>query len=549
MLKSISCDKFISNGKVREPIIFHNGLNTVLGSPDAKNSIGKSTLLMIIDFVFGGTDYLNKKTKDVIDNVGHHTINFSFEFEGKQFYMSRSTENPNFVNYCNSDYSIKRTVSLDEFNKRLAIRYGLDKNDISLRDAVGRFFRVYHRETTDEHQPLKAANREPVNVAITALIKLFDAYKPIVDQEQIRKKADDESKSMNKARSYNQVKSASNKTEFDDNNKRIEQIETQLDELLKETQRGLTDIDAIKAEELAEIKRELSILRRQRTQLTSQLNAMEGDKDFSKKNFKHDYDALREFFPEANYQALEKVEEFHSKLSKILKKEFKEKTDEIKLLLSLINEEIVSYQERAKKIETTPDLSKAILIRFAELTKSLQTLKNANNNYVESERLKEIAKSEKEKYENLIKETITNIQNTLNTIMKEYTDYIYSGTKTSPQINLIDSSRYTFFTPNDTGTGSLLRSLVTFDLAILNTTNLPAVIHDTVILKHIDDETLEKLIKLYTKTQKQVFIAFDRDTTYSTEMQTILRSSRVIKLSSNGNELFGRAWNEVKEEE
>ena len=137
MLKSISCDKFISNGKVREPIIFHNGLNTVLGSPDAKNSIGKSTLLMIIDFVFGGTDYLNKKTKDVIDNVGHHTINFSFEFEGKQFYMSRSTENPNFVNYCNSDYSVKRTVSLDEFNKRLAIRYGLDKNDISLRDFVG----------------------------------------------------------------------------------------------------------------------------------------------------------------------------------------------------------------------------------------------------------------------------------------------------------------------------------------------------------------------------------------------------------------------------
>ncbi len=305
----------------------------------------------------------------------------------------------------------------------------------------------------------------------------------------------------------------------------------------------------IKAEELAEIKRELSILRRQRTQLTSQLNAMEGDKEFSKKNFKHDYDALREFFPEANYQALEKVEEFHSKLSKILKKEFKEKTDEIKLLLSLINEEIASYQERAKKIETTPDLSKAILIRFAELTKSLQTLKNANNNYVESERLKEIAKSEKEKYENLIKETITNIQNNLNTIMKEYTDYIYSGTKTSPQINLIDSSRYTFFTPNDTGTGSLLRSLVTFDLAMLNTTNLPAVIHDTIILKHIDDETLEKLIKLYTKTQKQVFIAFDRDTTYSTEMQTILRNSRVIKLSSNGNELFGRAWNEVKEEE
>lgn len=40
MLKSISCDKFLSNGSIREPIVFHPGLNTILGSHDAKNSIG-----------------------------------------------------------------------------------------------------------------------------------------------------------------------------------------------------------------------------------------------------------------------------------------------------------------------------------------------------------------------------------------------------------------------------------------------------------------------------------------------------------------------------
>jgi hypothetical protein len=50
-------------------------------------------------------------------------------------------------------------------------------------------------------------------------------------------------------------------------------------------------------------------------------------------------------------------------------------------------------------------------------------------------------------------------------------------------------------------------------LVVVNNTRLPAVVHDTVILKHIDDETLEKLIELYKNSPKQVFIAFDRDTT------------------------------------
>ena len=52
MLKQISCDKFLDNGQVRPPITFKLGLNAVLGDSAKSNSIGKSTLLMIIDFCF-----------------------------------------------------------------------------------------------------------------------------------------------------------------------------------------------------------------------------------------------------------------------------------------------------------------------------------------------------------------------------------------------------------------------------------------------------------------------------------------------------------------
>ena len=41
MLKEISCDKFMMNGKVREPIRFHPGLNTIIGDSNGSNSIGK----------------------------------------------------------------------------------------------------------------------------------------------------------------------------------------------------------------------------------------------------------------------------------------------------------------------------------------------------------------------------------------------------------------------------------------------------------------------------------------------------------------------------
>ena len=66
MLKKIQCDKFISKGQVRPPIEFKKGLNTILGGVNANNSIGKSTLLLIIDFAYGGNSYLNSDAVRVI---------------------------------------------------------------------------------------------------------------------------------------------------------------------------------------------------------------------------------------------------------------------------------------------------------------------------------------------------------------------------------------------------------------------------------------------------------------------------------------------------
>lgn len=114
MLAEVYSDKFLDEGTIREPIKFKAGLNTILGASRASNSIGKTTFLLIIDFCFGGKDYVKLNT-DIDDNVGVHTIYFSFRFGEDYFYFSRSTKSINEVNKCDNEYRYVSTVDLKEF--------------------------------------------------------------------------------------------------------------------------------------------------------------------------------------------------------------------------------------------------------------------------------------------------------------------------------------------------------------------------------------------------------------------------------------------------
>ena len=106
--------------------------------------------------------------------------------------------------------------------------------------------------------------------------------------------------------------------------------------------------------------------------------------------------------------------------------------------------------------------------------------------------------------------------------------------------------RYFFSTPADSGTGTQQRGVAIFDLVMLSKTQLPAFAHDSVMLKHIEDGTLAKLFEYYNKTSKQVFIAFDRASTYPLSIE-LLNESKIIELGRGENALFGRDFNEIKE--
>ena len=72
---------------------------------------------------------------------------------------------------------------------------------------------------------------------------------------------------------------------------------------------------------------------------------------------------------------------------------------------------------------------------------------------------------------------------------------------------------------------------------------MPVVVHDSFMLKQIEDHVLEKVLELYSHTNKQVFIAMDKQGSYTKRAAELLQTTEVLQLSPEGNELFGRSWN------
>ena len=178
MLKEIRCVHFSHS-----PIEFQPGLNVILGDDDAKNSIGKSTVLMVIDFVFGGSTFTEKDDAGAIRELGPHRYDYSFQFGSVRMYFSRDTDSPDLVRECNEAYEAQRELGLDEYNRLLKRMYGLDGLDGTFRNIVSPFARIWKKGGLHPSHPFIAAEKETFAAAIARLVDLFGRT-PDVAQER-----------------------------------------------------------------------------------------------------------------------------------------------------------------------------------------------------------------------------------------------------------------------------------------------------------------------------------------------------------------------------
>ena len=548
MLLEIRCDKFIDNGVVRPPIIFHHGLNTIMGSHNAKNSIGKTTFLLVIDFVFGGKDYVSLNS-DVTNNVGQHEIFFVFEFGGTKYYFSRETGDPSIIKEYNEDWTYKSEMSNDTYCEFLAKQYGLENIGSSFRDIISGFFRIYGRGNYDEHFPLKAHDRDTMEDGIRRLLQLYGQYRSVGELSAFVEDAESRETTYKKAQKYAYIVGATNQTEVKKNNERIAELTRKKEELADSTSKELLELDAVQSSRISEIKGKIQSLTRQRSRLYAQVHALKGDMSIGDASIKQNFDELLEFFPNADIRHIEEIESFHKSLKGILRTEYKDGLSDLMSTINLLNEQIAILEEELKRINFTPSVTRAVLDSYSDLDREIHTLEDANRYYSQKKVYEEATRDLLERLDNLVKDVTSKLQHTINTKLLELNEAVCGPDISAPRLTIKDAKSYSYRNADDTGTGTQNRGMFLFDLVTLQSTPLPAFIHDTVSIKQVEDPTVLAIFALYRECTKQIFVTIDKGQSYSDDstVPEVLEGTTVLELSE-GHELFGKPWNRKKTE-
>lgn len=259
---------------------------------------------------------------------------------------------------------------------------------------------------------------------------------------------------------------------------------------------------------------------------------------------KASFDALLNYFPNANIKHLEEIENFHSKISTILEDEYKENLSEIDRTLKEIEPQIESLLKELQDLEKyTGNFKIAYLEKFAELENKIKELNSKleknNQKKQESKILKELISQLQSEEEKVLEELRQAYNSELELLCAE----ILEPNVQPVQIDFPTTKKYTISIPHDDGTGDIYTSGLIFDLAVLQKTDLPFLIHDSYLYSNIRGKRLDKIISKYNDFEnKQVFIAIDQIEILEEKTRDLIQNKKVISLYANGGELFGESW-------
>lgn len=543
MLSEIRSDAFQSYGKPRETIEFNKGLNTVLGGAAANNSIGKSTFLLVIDYCFGGETY---SKADIKNHVGDHTICFAFEFDRKKYYFSRTVSKPKIVDICDAEYRPLEPMKLEDFRRFLYEHYCPEVEEAKFREIVGRFFRIAGKKNDTINNPLNdgAPSKE---LAVVALEKLFGLYKYVGTLRDQLKESEGKKKAFAQARKYQLVPhSITRQKQYDQNIVKIAELEKQLSELTQDTDQDLLKEELKRKDAAAEVNSQLQGMKRQYKKLASQYRIVTKNMDENFVTTETDLQRLAAYFPSANIKRIEEIESFHRDLSGILESQMSEEAAALQALIKAATAEIQKLEAQLAELGVPLQVPKSFLEQYSDIERQITGLRSQNEAYDNTKKFKdEVAITKKDLTESE-RSVLDQIEAKINAQMVRVNDFIYEEEREAPVIKFKDGKNYSFETPRDGGTGTAYKSLVVLDMSILELTDLPAIAHDSSIFKNIGDEPIDRIMELYAKSKKQIFIAFDKEQAYTDRTGEILNNSAVLRLNEGGDELFGWSWAKKK---
>jgi hypothetical protein len=532
MLKEIKSEQFIEN-----PIKFSNGLNAVLGDDISTNSIGKSTLLMIIDFVFGGNSFITNDS-GVIQKLGHQNFQFKFEFDQVDFYFKRNTENPEIVSFCDNEFNTLTENTVEYFTKTLKEKYNINNAFLSFRSIVSPFSRIWGKDNYNVDKPLQAFVKEPESTAITNLIKLFNLYETIVETEIKIKEQDESKKVIAGIHKKNYVEKIT-KTDFKKNEIELERIQSDISDIKNNLLQYTLNIEELTSKEMIELKTEKSKFLQLQSNNENKIRRLE--LNLEQKSVKSKYfNKLSSFFENTNEQKIEEIESFHNKIGSILKRELNNAKKILEVENKVINEEIGKIDLKISSLLENVKSPKFIVEKIYDLTIESNKISNVNKFHKEKEQVISDLKQLNLDLEETISEILSNIEKEINTELIRINNEIHSGNKKIPKIK-INKRSYIFDHQDNTGTGKAFSDLIEFDLVILKLTSLPFLIHDSILFKNIEDSAIDKIIEQYSTEQKQIFIALDGINKYNENSKKVLLKNKVIQLNDS-RKLFNKDW-------
>lgn len=541
MLTEIYCSSFGEDKKIP----FTPGLNIIQGR--SGNSIGKSNILKIVDYAFGG-DYYAESNKDVIKHVGEHDICFCHMFEGKSYFFIRSTSSPSRVSQCeDNSYRAIKEISTQDFCKWLTEKYALQDLDLTFRKIVSLYSRVWNKPNQVVNHPLSNYNNQSVADSITTLIKLFKRYDPIRELHEESLFLKKRSAIRKQAAEYNFINVPTRKE--------AKAIENELSEINARIETLQTNIAVGSAENADSLDKQYIALVDRRTELFTQRSRINRDTQRCRKNIQHinrmeptSFASLMDYFPEVNLEKLSEVTGFHESLRIVLLGELQEeekrlqtRLQEVEAAITQNDSDIQSYTKLPTQTGMAVDVLKNLLHKQNRLKAQLEQYHDI---VAESSQKKE----NKQKLEKELETITTEIGQAINERTAQYSQLITTSNRKAPVLHL-GPARYEYGVEDNTGTGKAFTDLLLFDLSILSLTGLPTLIHDSFLFNNIDDSTKKSFLKLYSQfTDKQIFISLD---SYlgegDKEIDSLLFSATRLYLSDK-KKLFGIDWAAEKEE-
>ncbi|MFV5590969.1 DUF2326 domain-containing protein [Acinetobacter variabilis] len=536
MLSSLECTQLIQS-----KLIFNDSLNVLLGSNDGTNSIGKSSVLMLIDFAFGGEDFC-KLCFDVIENVGEIEIRAEFVFNEISYKFLRNTTEPDKVIYCHidGDESIK---TLDEFKSFLSMGYSLPLNYPSFRSTVNPYFRIWGKDNYNPNRPLHSFPNEPYLKIRTHLLKIFEYYTLVDDLEKNKTKIENKKKTIQGMFNEGFLPNLKKK-ELTLTKKELSSLSTTLDEIKHEIEIYALSVNEIVNNNNLKLKKEKTELENQLFHKKSQLLRIENNLKFGSYANAKNFEKLSSYFPNINENRLLEIEKFHIGITKILKDEILSEKNKLDESIAHLEDSIKKIDEELKKTLKDSDKPITLVDTLLELSIQEKKLKDIVS-YTELKANVDstviILKSEIDKK---VIECLENIQNLLNNAMALYIDSFYKDHPAHPTVKLSEKN-YEFSHNADSGTGKSYANLIALDFSIFEQTKLPVLIHDLILFKNIETHAFEKILKTYVKFNKQSFIAVDELKKYDNEIIELVKNKTFLELSTN-RLAFKKSWKKLK---